>query len=136
MSGYRFRRPAVGAVLAATMSVAAFIAVAPAPSAVGAPAGSRAAKSAGQSTQKQTSGDISLHSSASTGVVETTPQVYLVFWGSQWSNDPASAATALQTLFSNLYGSADTWGTILDQYCEGLPSGTVTCGSAGSGATP
>jgi len=24
-------------------------------------------------------------------------------------------------------GSADTWGTILDQYCEGMPSGTTTC---------
>lgn len=82
--------------------------------------------------QKQTtSGNLSLHSSQSTGAVTPTPTVYLVFWGSQWSKDPAGAASALQGLFGNLYGTADTWGTILDQYCEGLPVGTVFCGTSG-----
>lgn len=89
-------------------------------------------KSIGRSHQQNTSGDLYLHSSQATGAVMPTPAVYLVFWGSQWSNDPASAESSLQNLFSNLYGASDTWGTILDQYCEGLPSGTVTCGNNGT----
>jgi hypothetical protein len=76
--------------------------------------------------------NVSLRSSAATGVVMTTPRVYLVFWGSQWSTDPAGAASALQNMFGSLYGTADTWGTILDQYCEGLPVGTTTCGTQGT----
>jgi serine protease len=85
------------------------------------------AKAIGHSSKPKTSALVSLHSSQSTGVVTPTPAVYLVFWGSQWSNDPAGAAGALQNLFGNLYGSHDTWGTILDEYCEGMPVGTVTC---------
>ncbi len=85
------------------------------------------AKAIGHSSKPSTSGLLSLHSSQATGAVTPTPTVYLVFWGSQWSNDPAQAASALQSLFSNLYGTQDTWGTILDQYCEGMPKGTVTC---------
>ncbi|WP_145795459.1 hypothetical protein [Kitasatospora atroaurantiaca] len=67
----------------------------------------------------------------SQGVVSPNPQVYLVFWGSQWSSDPAGVATDMQNMFKGLYGSQDTWGTILDQYCEGVAKGTVTCGSNG-----
>lgn len=89
------------------------------------------AKPITRSQTNKSSGDLFLHSSQSTGAVMPTPVVYLVFWGSQWSNDPDSAANALQELFSNLYGAPDTWGTILDQYCEGLPYGTVTCGGGG-----
>jgi serine protease len=85
------------------------------------------AKAIGRSSKPTTSGLVSLHSSQPIGAVTPTPAVYLVFWGSQWSHDPAQAAGALQSLFSNLYGAHDTWGTILDQYCEGMPSGTVTC---------
>ncbi len=75
---------------------------------------------------------VSLHSSARTGVVLPSPKVYLVFWGSQWSSDPAHAATALQGMFRHLYGASDTWGTILTQYCEGLPVGTTDCGTKGT----
>jgi serine protease len=76
---------------------------------------------------------VRLRSNDPTGAVSPNPQVYLVFWGSQWRNggDPAGAAPALQTFFSNLYGTKDTWGTTLDQYCEGLPAGTVTCTAPG-----
>ncbi|MGK4580119.1 hypothetical protein [Kitasatospora sp. HPMI-4] len=70
-------------------------------------------------------------SSASQGVVSPNPKVYLVFWGSQWSSDPAGVATDMQSLFKGLYGGKDTWGTILDQYCEGVAKGTVTCGTKG-----
>lgn len=84
-------------------------------------------KAIGHASKLSTSGLVSLHSSQATGAVMPTPAVYLVFWGSQWSNDPAQAASALQGLFGSLYGTNDTWGTIMDQYCEGMPSGTVTC---------
>ena len=94
-------------------------------------AGPSGLKPINRAQQQSTNGDVSLHSSAATGAVMPTPVVYLVFWGSQWSNDPDSAAAALRSMFSSLYGTADTWGTILDQYCEGLPSGTVTCGANG-----
>ncbi|MDH6575772.1 hypothetical protein [Kitasatospora sp. MAP5-34] len=70
-------------------------------------------------------------SSASQGVVSPTPKVYLVFWGSQWSSDPAGVAADMQSMFKGLYGTADTWGTILSQYCEGVAKGTVTCGTKG-----
>jgi hypothetical protein len=84
-------------------------------------------KAIGRSSKPSTPALVSLHSSQATGAVMPTPGVYLVFWGSQWSNDPAKAASALQSLFNNLYGAHDTWGTIMDQYCENMPSGTVTC---------
>jgi serine protease len=74
---------------------------------------------------------LSLHTSDTVGAVSPHPQVYLVFWGSQWSSDPAGAAPALEALFSSLHGSADTWGTILDQYCAGLKKGTTNCGGQG-----
>jgi Ricin-type beta-trefoil lectin domain len=83
------------------------------------------------SVRPQASSTLRVGSSASTGVVSPNPAVYLVFWGSQWSNDPAGAADGLQNLFKGLFGTADTWGTIMNQYCEGVPAGTVTCGSAG-----
>ncbi|MGA5818153.1 hypothetical protein ACPC54_09870 [Kitasatospora sp. NPDC094028] len=71
-------------------------------------------------------------SSATQGVVSPTPKVYLVFWGSQWSSDPAGVAPDLQNMFKGLYGSQDTWGTILSQYCEGVAKGTSTCGTKGT----
>src|SRR5690348_2439849 len=74
-------------------------------------------KAIGRSSKPSTSGLLSLHSSQATGAVMPTPAVYLVFWGSQWSNDPAQAESALQGLFANLYGSQDNWGTIMNQYC-------------------
>ncbi|GAA1939032.1 hypothetical protein [Kitasatospora viridis] len=77
------------------------------------------------------SSTLSVDSSASQGVVSPTPKVYLVFWGSQWKNDPAGVAPDMQAMFKGLYGSQDTWGTILDQYCEGVAAGTVTCGTKG-----
>jgi hypothetical protein len=61
--------------------------------------------------------------------VETAPVVYLVFWGSQWSNDPSSEAGTLQGFIGAASGSA--WLGSVTQYCQGVASGTVNCGSAG-----
>jgi hypothetical protein len=74
---------------------------------------------------------LSLQTADKNGAVSPTPKVYLVFWGSQWKTDPAKVAPDLRAMFKGLYGSADTWGTILDQYCEGLPKGTTHCGTSG-----
>jgi serine protease len=73
-----------------------------------------------------------IHSSSATGVVEVHPKVYLVFWGSQWSTDPSGVEPVLQKFFQGLYGSDDTWGQILDQYCEGVSLNTTDCGSSGT----
>jgi hypothetical protein len=72
---------------------------------------------------------LSLQTNGKSGVVSPTPKVYLVFWGSQWSKDPAKVAPDMQNLFKGLYGAKDTWGTILSQYCENAPVGTTTCPS-------
>jgi hypothetical protein len=88
-----------------------------------------------QSTDTSPSGkalELYLHSTATEGVIAVTPKVYLVFWGSQWSTDPAKAEPALQAFFKAAYGSADHWGTVLDQYCQGLAVNTVNCGSLGT----
>jgi serine protease len=88
----------------------------------------------GVSTQASAhrSNTLTVRSNATQGVVSPTPQVYLVFWGSQWSNDPAGVAPDMQAMFQGLYGAQDTWGTILSQYCEGVSSGTSSCGSNGT----
>ncbi|MGW2371087.1 hypothetical protein [Kitasatospora sp. NPDC001683] len=86
---------------------------------------------AAQRTAATTTNTLSVRSSASQGVVSPTPKVYLVFWGSQWSSDPAGVAPDMQNMFKGLYGSQDTWGTILDQYCEGVAKGTTNCGTNG-----
>jgi hypothetical protein len=75
---------------------------------------------------------LSLQTSAKQGAVSPTPKVYLVFWGKQWSSDPAKVAPDMQAMFKGLYGSTDTWGTIMSQYCEGLAAGTTNCGTAGT----
>jgi len=60
--------------------------------------------------------------------VETAPVVYLVLWGSQWNNnDPSGEAALLQDFFSHVGGS--NWLNSVTQYCQGVPSGTVTCSS-------
>jgi hypothetical protein len=74
-------------------------------------------------------GQLSLQTSNAQGAVSPTPKVYLVFWGSQWANDPAGVAPDLQGMFKGLYGASDTWGTIMSQYCEGASAGITTCPS-------
>ena len=70
-----------------------------------------------------------------TGVVgvETAPQIYLVFWGSQWTNnDPSGEAGILQSFLSGTGGSS--WQNSVVQYCQGVASGTVFCNGAGTAA--
>jgi len=96
------------------------------------PHGRSGVKPQGKPAAKPSANTLTVRSNKTQGVVSPNPKVYLVFWGSQWSNDPAGEASALQNFFSGLYGSADNWGTIMTQYCEGVPSGTSNCGSSGT----
>jgi serine protease len=61
--------------------------------------------------------------------VETAPRVYLVLWGSQWSSDPSGEAAILQNFLGSVFGSS--WLNSVTQYCQGIASGSSTCGSAG-----
>lgn len=84
----------------------------------------------------QTSGtnsNLSYHGGLSGKGVETTPKVYLVLWGSQWlNNDPSGEASILESFFNGVGGSS--WQNSVTQYCQGVPSGTITCGSSGTPA--
>ena len=68
------------------------------------------------------------------GVETGADKVYLVYWGSQWnSNDPSGEAAIQQNFFNHVGGSS--WNNSVTQYCEGVASGTITCGSSGTHAT-
>lgn len=76
----------------------------------------------------------------STGVVIGPPKVYLVVWGSQWgtpstnstgdtvmSKDADQAVPYQQDFFKGLGSAGDGWSSVLTQYCEGIPAGTIRC---------
>ena len=73
-------------------------------------------------------------------VVTSSPQVYLVFWGSQWgtqstggggyqvfSGDPDGLAPNLQACFSGLGTDGELWSAILTQYCQGAAPEAKSC---------
>ncbi len=69
--------------------------------------------------------------------VETAPKVYLVFWGSQWTNnDKSGEAAILQSFYSNVGGSS--WNNTVTQYCQapGAVIGSATCGSGPFAGNP
>ena len=67
--------------------------------------------------------------------VETAPKVYLVLWGSQWSNnDPSGESSLLQSFLGKVGGSS--WLNSVTQYCQGIASGSSTCGTAGHAGNP
>src|SRR5579859_614411 len=74
------------------------------------------------------------------GAVETTPLVYISWWGNQWNTgfstggySSAKAQTYITGFFSNVGGSS--WDNINTQYCEGVAIGTTNCGSSGTHIT-
>lgn len=65
--------------------------------------------------------------------VETTPKVYLVLYGSQWTgNDPSGEASLLESFYGAAGGSS--WLNSVTQYCQGVASGTIFCNGAGQAA--
>ena len=62
--------------------------------------------------------------------VETAPKVYLVLWGSQWTNnDPSGESALVQDFLGHAGGSS--WLNSVTQYCQGIPNGSSTCGTSG-----
>ncbi|SEM01209.1 hypothetical protein [Streptacidiphilus jiangxiensis] len=53
------------------------------------------------------------------GPLETSPTVYLDFWGSQWDSDANGVQSYMQNLFGGLGASGDTWSTVTSQYTDG-----------------
>ena len=65
--------------------------------------------------------------------VETAPKIYLVLWGSQWTNnDPSGEAQILENFYTG--AGSSHWLNSVTQYCQGVASGTITCGSSGQHA--
>jgi serine protease len=78
--------------------------------------------------QAGTASNLSYHGGTGGIGVETAPKVYIVFWGSQWNNnDPSGEATIVQNFLKGVGGSS--WLNSVTQYCQGVASGTTTCGS-------
>jgi len=68
------------------------------------------------------------------GKVETSPAVYLIFWGSDWTNHTkldtygftnTQAATYIYTFFGDVGGS--DWLNTLTQYCQGVGINSTSC---------
>jgi serine protease len=73
----------------------------------------------GGTTEAGVSGDV--------GVETGADKVYLIYWGSQWNNnDPSKEANVQQTFFNGVGGSS--WNNSVTQYCEGISSGSLSCG--------
>lgn len=80
-----------------------------------------------------TSNDLTYHGGVGGVGVETAPKVYLVLWGSQWdNNDPSGESALLQSFYNGAGGSS--WLNSVTQYCQGVPTGTVSCNGAGTPA--
>ena len=62
------------------------------------------------------------------GQVETSPVVFLDFWG-DWSG-AGSAQTYVTSFFSGVGGSS--WANSTTQYCQGVAIGTTQCGGSGT----
>jgi serine protease len=78
-------------------------------------------------------GNLTYHGGTAGVGVETAPKVYIVLWGSQWNNgDPSNEVTILQNFYSGVGRSS--WANTVTQYCQGVPSGTVSCNGAGTAA--
>jgi hypothetical protein len=88
----------------------------------------------GVTQQASTSNDLYYHGGVGGIGVETAPRLYLVFWGSQWSNDPSGEAAILRSFYSNAGGSK--WLNSVTQYCQGVSSGTYFCSGGQAAGNP
>ena len=82
--------------------------------------------------QAGTTSNLSYHGGVGGIGVETAPKIYLVLWGSQWSNDPSGEAAILESFYNDVGGSS--WLNSVTQYCQGVATGTISCGSSGQKA--
>jgi len=70
------------------------------------------------------------------GAIETTPVVFIVYWGAQWATgfstggySSAQAQNYVQRFFANVGGSS--WSNSTTQYCENVASGRTNCAGVG-----
>jgi serine protease len=68
------------------------------------------------------------------GPIQTTPAVYISWWGPEWSAgfttggySSAQAQTYNNDFFNGVGGTS--WNNVVTQYCQGVSSGTQTCPS-------
>jgi hypothetical protein len=79
------------------------------------------------------SANLSYHGGVGGIGVETAPKIYLVLWGSQWNgNDPSGEEAILVSFLKGVGGSS--WQNSVTQYCQGVATGTITCGTSGTHA--
>ena len=65
--------------------------------------------------------------------VETTPKVYVVYWGSGWASDPSGEAPYLNNFLAGLgSNSGEAWSKSTTQFCQGIPAGSSDCSAAGA----
>ncbi|MEY9887054.1 hypothetical protein ABIA35_006670 [Catenulispora sp. MAP12-49] len=79
------------------------------------------------------------------GVMDGQPQVYLVFYGSQWgtqgtdangnltfSNDPDAGAPTAQMMFKGIGTGGEQWSGTMTQYCDGplVAKGATSCSAS------
>jgi hypothetical protein len=50
------------------------------------------------------------------GIVDPSPRVFLIFWGSWWINNGSAEQSTLTKFFEGVGGRGDNWSTIADQY--------------------
>jgi Bacterial Ig-like domain (group 3) len=74
------------------------------------------------------------------GVTTGKPQIYLVFYGSQWgtkttsngldsfTGDPKGMAPYLERFIAGLGTAGDNWSGVATEYCDQLAVGATTCG--------
>jgi len=69
--------------------------------------------------------------------VETTPAVYLVYWGTEWANGfttndtdgTAYSSKTLQNYVNSFFGGVggSPWAGVQTQYCRNVPAGVTSC---------
>jgi serine protease len=101
----------------------------------GAPTVHQLSVKAAHPARPRKSSNLSYHGGVNGVGVETgADRVYIVYWGSQWTNnDPSGEAAIQQSFFNGVGGSS--WNNSVTQYCQGVSSGTVFCNGAGTAAT-
>jgi len=88
---------------------------------------------AGSVVAANTASDVMFHGGTGGIGVEPQPRIYLVLWGSQWNNnDPSGEKDILVDFYKGVGGSS--WSNTVTQYCQGVPSGTVSCNGTGTPA--
>jgi hypothetical protein len=93
-----------------------------------------------QGTVASTANDLIYHGgNAGSGAigVETSPAVYLVYWGAEWaagfqtadSDGTLYSSATLRNYVNSFFGSVggSPWAGVQTQYCRGVPAGATSC---------